>query len=359
MDYSPFVKYWLLLGLFLVLMQIVIGGITRLTGSGLSITEWEIVTGTIPPLNEDSWRKNFEKYKGTPQYEKINEGMSLDQFKFIYFWEYQHRLWARFMGFSFIIPFVIFWIRKQIDIYIIKRLFVVIGFAILAAIFGWLMVASGLNDRPWVNAYKLSIHLSIGIAVFLSLLWCILECFYKGKNQSVDYDFVRMNCGLWLLFGLICLQIIFGGIVSGMKAALAFPSWPYMQGVLVPRILLEWDKWNWENIVYYDRTEFAVTLAQFLHRNTAYAISVGTIALIYIIMKRSSLSFLRGCGIIFGALLLLQVILGILTLLHSKGRIPLLYGVLHQAVGVLVISSFFVLHYIFRNSKIVPSKMIN
>ena len=153
----------------MVFIQILLGGITRLTGSGLSITRWEIVTGTIPPLNQVDWNEAFDLYKATPQYQKINEGMSLDRFKFIFFWEYFHRVWARLMGFVFLIPFIIFLVRKSLSQKLIKRLIVVIAIAAAAAVFGWIMVASGLIHRPWVNAYKLTIHLSLGIALILDL----------------------------------------------------------------------------------------------------------------------------------------------------------------------------------------------
>ena len=155
----------------MVFIQIVVGGITRLTGSGLSITKWEIITGTLPPMNDAQWEEAFDLYKVTPQYEKINEGMSMKQFKFIYFWEYIHRLWGRFMGIVFIIPFLIFWRKGWIDKKLMSRLAWVIPMAALVASFGWIMVASGLNDRPWVNTYKLTLHLSLALILYAYLLW--------------------------------------------------------------------------------------------------------------------------------------------------------------------------------------------
>jgi len=160
-NYLPSVKIWLFIGLVMIFVQVLLGGITRLTGSGLSITKWEIVTGILPPMSQEAWQAEFDLYKATPQYQKINEGMSLSEFKFIYFWEYIHRLWARMMGFVFIIPFVVFLFKGHLDKALIKRLGGVVLMAAIVASFGWIMVASGLEDRPWVNAYKLSLHLGL------------------------------------------------------------------------------------------------------------------------------------------------------------------------------------------------------
>jgi len=343
MKYSKVVKYWLFTGLFLVFMQIVIGGITRLTGSGLSITEWDIVMGTFPPFGEEAWNVEFEKYKDTPQYSKINDGMTMGEFKFIYFWEYFHRLWARMMGFIFLIPFIFFLLKGMIDISLIKRLGVVIFFAALAAVFGWIMVASGLIERPWVNAYKLSIHLSIGICVFLSMVWTILESFYKD-----DWLGIRKGSSSWrrpilLLFILCCIQIFFGGMVSGMRAALAYPTWPDMNGDFIPSVLMDGSEWNWGNMVEYERSSFAPALVQTLHRFTAYGIIVVSGFLFYRLGKEVGFRVFGTWVKIFFALLTVQVLLGIFTLVYSKGTIPVGLGVMHQDVGVLLLGSLFVL----------------
>ncbi len=171
MKYSNKVKIWLFIGLVMVFVQVIVGGITRLTESGLSITKWEVISGTLPPLSEADWEQQFELYKSTPQYIEINEGMNLDDFKFIYFWEYIHRFWARIMGFVFLFPFLYFLVKGYLDKALLKKLSIVIFCALLAATFGWIMVASGLVERPWVNAYKLSIHLMIAFSVYVALLW--------------------------------------------------------------------------------------------------------------------------------------------------------------------------------------------
>ncbi len=340
----PIVVGWLAIGLFMVYAQIVIGGITRLTGSGLSITKWEIVTGTLPPSSEESWQQEFEKYKETPQYKKINVGMELGSvftagtFKFIYFWEYLHRLWARSMGFIFLFPFIFFYFKKWIPPSLAKRLGVVVGLAALAATFGWIMVASGLINRPWVNAYKLSIHLCIGISVFVALWWAFVR--YIHPNRVVKK--LNYNRYLMIMMVLVVIQIFLGGVMSGTKAALFVNTWPDLNGELLPGQLLDSVNWSVDNFNNYEKTGFLVTLVQFLHRGFAYVICIYAV---YILIKGSSLwstaatkERLTFYG--FFGLLIVQSLIGILTLVNSIGIIPVYLGVLHQGVAVLVLSTY-------------------
>ena len=184
-SFSGWVKVWLLVGIIMIFFQVVIGGVTRLTGSGLSITKWEIILGTFPPVNAQQWMEAFDLYKATPQYQQINEGMNLKEFKFIYFWEYFHRLWARLMGFVFLIPFLLFYFRGFFDKWLTKRLVIVFLLAALVASFGWIMVASGLIHRPWVNAYKLTMHLSLAL-VFIQLFIMdnLFGVFTESRNKG-------------------------------------------------------------------------------------------------------------------------------------------------------------------------------
>ena len=185
--FSKLIRTWLLIGLIMLIGQVILGGITRLTGSGLSITRWDIVSGIIPPLNAAQWDEAFNLYKQTPQFLKINKYFSLEDFKFIYFWEYAHRLWVRILGFIFLIPFIIFIIRKQINFYLIKRLFVVVFFTALTASAGWIMVQSGLIDRPWVNAYKLTLHFILAVLSISAMVKTIADVYnFKDKNLNVN-----------------------------------------------------------------------------------------------------------------------------------------------------------------------------
>jgi heme a synthase len=338
--YSKSIKYWLILGCVLLFFQVIIGGVTRITGSGLSITKWEIVTGTLPPMTDTQWEAEFDLYKETPQYVKLNEGMSMSDFKFIYFWEYFHRLWARIMGFVFLIPAIYFALRKELDSRLGAKLIPVIGFAILAAIFGWIMVASGFINRPWVNAYKLTIHLSIAAATFAFLVRATLFAHYpKNKDSSVP-NF------LLLLSGMIIIQFILGGVMSGMKAGLVFPTWPDMGGKAIPDVLKDGSMWTLYSMEYYDASAFAPALIQILHRSLAYLIAI--LVVVYLFrLRRLDVSF-DGVRSVYNFLvgaIGLQVLVGILTVVNCKGEIPLFYGVLHQGIGLCVIGLLAALIY--------------
>ena len=330
---NRWVKWWLLAGVIMVFVQILLGGITRLTGSGLSITRWDIVTGTLPPLNEFEWEEAFTLYKATPQYQKINEGMEISKFKFIFFWEYIHRLWARSMGFVFLFPFVFFlyrgWLKKET----IRRLIVVIMLAALAALFGWIMVASGLINRPWVSAYKLTIHLSLGISLFIFLAYTWI----KEKGFTVIPISKKLKNGLYWIIGLLIIQVCFGGFVSGMKSALNYPTWPTMNGEWIPSILFDSSHWNMNSILMYDQSGFMPALVQFIHRNLAYLITlIGVVFSINWIKQQERKYFWVAYGLL--GIIVVQVLLGILTLLGSKGAIPLFYGTAHQGVGILFLT---------------------
>ncbi len=355
MKFRKIISVWLVVGLLLVFFQIVIGGITRLTGSGLSITKWDIIFGTLPPIGDAAWEEAFGLYKSTPQYKKINEGMILGSifsggtFKFIYFWEYFHRLWARSMGMIFLIPFVIFAFKKAMSKSLMKDLGVVVGLATVAAVFGWIMVASGLVDRPWVNAYKLSIHLLIGVSVFAYLLWSFLK--YNGEKKIFLLDGRKSSIMIWVLFGLLCFQIVFGGIMSGMKAALIYPTWPDIGGDLVPKDLFMAKNLTFEHFLNYDRDSFVFSLIHFLHRGLAYVIGLIILWYVYVFNIFQRKDMLGRTFKVFSGLVLLQVIIGIMTLLKSIGAIPLFWGVLHQGVAVLVVGSFVVHMYYVKYSK--------
>jgi len=357
MKYSNKVIIWLFIGLVMVFIQVVVGGITRLTESGLSITKWEVVRGTLPPFTDDAWIHEFELYKETPQYKEINEGMSLDDFKFIYFWEYIHRFWARIMGFVFLIPFLWFLAKGYLDRPILTKLGWVVLLALLAATFGWIMVASGLVERPWVNAYKLSLHLCIAFAVYTMLLWTYL--FAKDERivlPSVDLNgFSRL---VYIYLALLIFQIFMGGVISGMKAAVVFPTWPDMNGSYLPAVIFDINQWNAENFNSYDKNLFMPALVHFIHRGTAYILFLVGIYLVYRIFgliktgdaKEVYVKF-KSLGIIIFGVLMSQVLLGIITVVSSKGEIPVLWGVLHQAGGLLLLTTVVYTIFVLRIKK--------
>lgn len=336
------VRIWLAIGVFMVFMQVIIGGITRLTGSGLSITEWEIVTGTLPPLNADAWSVEFEKYKATPQYEKINLGMTISEFKFIYFWEYFHRLWARTMGFVFAIPFFIFLRRGWIAKPLMRKLLVVVVMAAVVASFGWIMVASGLIERPWVNAYKLTLHLSLALVLFSYLLWITFESFLPEKpliqNKSLKQFAVIVTV-------TICIQIIFGGLMSGMRAGMTYPTWPDMNGSVIPDVVFHNEMWNVENFVNYDKSVYMPTLVQILHRSVAYILT-GLILVFFWRAKDINLKPFKLTSRLLITMLVIQFLLGVFTIINCKGTIPVGLGSLHQGGAIVLLSISLFVNYL-------------
>ena len=340
--YPAVVKAWLVAGLFMIFMQVVVGGITRLTGSGLSITKWEIVTGTLPPLNAQQWEEAFDLYRATPQYAKINQGMSMSEFKFIFFWEYIHRLWARLMGFVFIIPLGFFWARGMVDKPLLKRLGVVFLLAALVASFGWIMVASGLIERPWVNAYKLTIHLSLALILFSYLLWTTFKTFQP--ERPVLHNQLLRTAG-WAITGLTAVQIVLGGIMAGTKAGLFYPTWPDMNGEAIPGLLLNSASWSVENFVNYDSALFMPALVQTLHRTTAYLLTIIVLWFFFKAIKSNPSPSLKAGLYLLVSVLIIQMLLGIFTVINSIGMIPVGLGVFHQAFALLLLAVILFVDY--------------
>lgn len=352
MQYKFPVTVWLIVGLVLVFFQIVIGGITRLTDSGLSITEWNVIKGVLPPLNEEAWAIAFDSYQriAFKQFESIHATMTLSEFKFIYFWEWFHRLWARSIGIIFIIPFIFFVIKGWLSSYLYKMLAIVVGLGALAAIFGWIMVSSGLNTPhfAWVNAYKLSIHLGIAFILFAVLFWTVLHTQFN-EIDSLDNKSYFKNINSFLLF-ILFFQIILGGWMSGMKAGLFYNDFPTIGGEYIPKSLLDLSNWTYTNFKYYASNSFAVQVIQFLHRSFAYIVLVATL---YFSLKwiKSSNSLFRLSSILLIVGVIIQVILGIITLISCQGKIPVLLGVLHQAFALVLLSLFVFNRYIIIKSE--------
>ena len=343
--YTKNVRFWLVTGLIMLIGQVVLGGITRLTGSGLSITNWDIITGVLPPIGKQQWLDTFELYKATPQYQKINSNFSLRDFKLIYFWEYVHRLWVRILGLIFLFPFLLFLIRKKIDFYLVKRLTVVILFAALTASAGWIMVKSGLVNRPWVNAYKLTLHFILATLTLGAMAWTLADV-YRLENREYKSE----NKFVAILILITFIQLIFAGLMSGMKAAMYYPSWPSMNGQIIPKVLLEIKNWNLINMTNYDSFNFAPALIQFSHRFLAYLILGLTIY--YYFKKRNSM-YTRAIKWLTTSyvLIFIQVLLGILTLVRIKSQIPIFLAVSHQLIGILYFLSLLFLFYSLRSKK--------
>jgi cytochrome c oxidase assembly protein subunit 15 len=327
---------WLLTGCCMVFFQVIVGGVTRLTQSGLSITEWKPIKGIVPPLNEHEWTAEFNLYKQKVQYQTMNEGMSLAEFKLIYFWEYFHRFWARFMGMVFAVGFIYFlyrrWFNKDL-LYKIAPLFV---WGAIEGAYGWLMVSKGLKGIS-VPPIHLSIHLVIALSLFAYLVWLTLYVFRPERN------FGKTSRGLRTL-GLIILvlhfvQLFLGGLTSGMKAGLAYPTWPDMNGQFIPSALFT-EKANSSGFMIYNAQDlWGRTLVQFVHRLTAYTLIV--LILIFFFKSRHITNdriFKIGLNIL-PLLVLIQASIGIITVLNCVGKIPVALGVLHQAGAMLLIAA--------------------
>lgn len=315
------VRRWLWAVAALVAGMVMLGGATRLTGSGLSITEWNVVTGVFPPLTEAAWLAEFEKYKAIPQYQQINKGMSLGEFKFIYFWEWAHRLLGRIVGFAFAIPLALFWWRGRIDRALGWKLLVLLFLGGLQGFIGWWMVASGLSVRTDVSQYRLAVHLTLACIIFVALVW-VATTLLRGRREGDR----RGKAFAIVLIVLSLVQVFLGAIVAKTNAGLAFNTWPLIDGVFHPKreqlFLLEpWWRNFFENVL----------AVQFNHRMTAYLLWFAALAYALCQMRRAAS---REAWILF-ALITAQAALGVVTLLYA---VPLGLGLAHQAGAVAVLA---------------------
>jgi cytochrome c oxidase assembly protein subunit 15 len=345
------VGLWLLLGCCMVFFQVIIGGVTRLTESGLSITEWKPIKGIVPPLNQTEWQAEFDLYKQKVQYKTINEGMELSEFKWIFFWEYFHRFWARFMGFVFIIPFSIFVIKGWLNKDFFKRIGVLFLWGGLIGVYGWIMVKSGLTG-VFVPPVHLSTHLILALSLFAYLVYMTL---YVLRGEQT-WDTSHVNPGLKKLsvaiLVVLFLQIFLGGVVSGTHAGLAYPTWPDMNGQIIPSALYT-EMPSLYGYTHYNAQDFwGRTFIQFMHRFTAYTLVV-LIAIFYFKSRNIATDKWFKAGLIFFPIaVLLQATIGIVTVLNCIGKIPVSWGVLHQAGAMILIATMvFVIFHLYGNKK--------
>lgn len=303
---------WLLLCIFLVYSMIIIGGYTRLSHSGLSIVEWSPVSGTIPPLSEDSWNIEFSKYKQSPEFQKVNYSISLNEFKEIFLVEYFHRLLGRILGLVFIVPLLYFILSKTITFYE-SRYYIFVGLLIgLQGLVGWLMVKSGLIDQPNVSQYRLALHLSLASILLILLV-----------VKIADIKFISNRYGCFSLV-LLLLQIISGAFVAGLHAGLTYNTFPLMDGELIPSGL-------WLMKPWYVNIFENITMVQFLHRILGVINFINISFYAYVIYSKAS-----KIAILLFSIVGIQFILGVLTLLL---QVPLKFALLHQGVAMLLLIS--------------------
>ena len=320
---------WLLSGCFLLFVMVVVGGITRLTNSGLSMTDWHLVTDTFPPLSEEKWSQAFEEYKKFPEYQKINihNDFTLSDYKFIYFWEWFHRFIGRIIGLVFIIPFVYFLIKKRFSTETLQKCVVLLGMGAFQGFLGWFMVRSGLIDNPDVSHFRLSLHLTFAFITFAYTLWVALDLMYSNRNIAIFP--LQKIARIALVF--LLLQIIYGGFVAGLNAGLIHNHWPMMSDgqFFHESIILEKDSW-------FQRLTEGKSGVQFVHRTLAYVV-VGLILLLAYKSHKFDLSIDQKLGInTLVIIVFLQFGLGVFTLLYS---VPLWLGLAHQIVAFFLLTA--------------------
>jgi cytochrome c oxidase assembly protein subunit 15 len=316
---------WLMAGALMVAAMVIIGGITRLTHSGLSMSDWNLIMGTIPPLNEADWNQAFEQYKQFPEYQKINSHFELADFKAIFFWEYLHRLIGRLIGLVFIIPFIIFLFRKSLPRKLLLQSLVLFGLGALQGFLGWFMVKSGLVDRPSVCHYRLAIHLSAAFLTFCYIVWIILSIQFPDRSSQASS---RFGILVRLLVLVVALQIVLGAFVAGLKAGLVFPTWPKMGEDWIPPMVLTALRHDGLSSLFSQ-----LVPVQFIHRSFAYAVVV-LVGYIWFVSSKEILNpFQRKTIYFLLMMVLLQFALGIFILLFL---VPVWLGVFHQ-LGALVL----------------------
>ncbi len=323
---------WLRTSLVLVFLIIIIGGLTRLTNSGLSITEWELFKGIIPPLNKNSWDLYFSQYKQIPQYKYLNYNMGLDEFKVIFYWEYIHRILARLIGLFFLIPLFYFYFSKKIDSNYIKICFIVLILLLLQGIIGWYMVKSGLVNDVTVSHYRLSIHLITAILIISTIYWLIKNIISKKRKIFFNFSFEYLPYQFLIL--LIFFQIIIGAFVSGLDAGKIYQTWPLMNNAFLP------DDINFNNFkIFYNFDNHS--LVQFYHRSLAYIIILYVIFLGLNIYRKKGSNLYKPLKVLL-FFLSLQIILGIYTLVSG---LNIYIASSHQITSIFLIFSALNLYY--------------
>lgn len=328
---------WLFAVAALVFAMVVVGGATRLTDSGLSITEWRPVTGAVPPLSQADWQSEFAKYRTIPEYQRVNAGMSLEQFKTIYWWEWGHRFLGRLIGLAYGLPFVVLLALRRIPRRLLPHTTVLLALGGLQGFIGWWMVSSGLSERVDVAPERLTTHLGLALVIFMGLVWTGLEA-WRGPQVSTRSAWRTAAAGLLALtFG----QILLGGLVAGNDAGLVHADWPLMSGRLVPE--------DYDNGSIWMTAVHGPAATQLHHRLGAYLLFAGAIAMALAAWRGRAGQALRGPALTFAGLVTAQAALGIATLVSL---VPLALGVLHQAGAVLVLLSALLL---FRAALFAPA----
>ena len=321
------VRRWFWAIALMTLLVLIVGGATRLTHSGLSMVEWEPILGVVPPISDAEWQHRFQQYQQFPEYQKLRQDMTLGEFKFIFFWEYLHRVLARSIGIVFLIPFAYFLARRWLNRPLALRSLALFGLGAMQGVMGWLMVASGLVDRPSVSHYRLAAHLTLAFLIFGYAVWLARELAVKAERKVVDADALRrIKAALTFAGVLLGLQIVWGAFVAGLKAGFFANTFPLMNGRLVPTGLLD------QTPVLGNLVANPVTV-QWLHRVIGTLLALAAVRVFFATMStrvdRPTVRY--GIGLMLATFA--QYLLGVLTLVNA---VPVTLGVMHQAMAMIL-----------------------
>jgi heme a synthase len=319
-------RLWLWAGALLTFVILVVGGITRLTQSGLSIVDWRPIMGVIPPLSGADWQAAFDQYRQYPEYQQLRRGMTMPEFQFIFFWEYLHRLVARLIGLVFLIPFAVFAVKGYFNRPLLRRSLVLFGLGAFQGVLGWVMVMSGLVDQPNVSHYRLAAHLSVAFAIFGICLWTAADLADRRPVAPPNSAGRFIRRGLYVVGGLLAVQIVWGAFVAGLKAGLVYNTFPLMGSSWLPASALSLSP----AIVNFFENPIAV---QWTHRVLGTVLALVSIGLVAGMARRGAPKASLRWGTAFLGLLVVQYVLGVFTLLYY---VPVSLGVIHQATAMIL-----------------------
>lgn len=341
------VAIWLLIGVGMIIIQILLGGVTRLTGSGLSITEWDVITGTLPPINQEEWMEEFNKYKQTQQFLILNADFTLDDFKFIFFWEWFHRFWGRLIGVVFAIPFVIFLVQKRFKGEMIRPLIILFLLGALQGAVGWIMVASGLTgDAIYVKPTRLMLHFILAMGLLCYTFWFALMLLVPNEKRFVHRPLKKLTLGI---IAVLVVQLAFGALMAGHKAATVAATWPDINGEFIPAAVFSKN-------VFLDLIENKITI-HFIHRLLAYLLVLLVIIWTWKAYRINSNKLLTKTRWLPLLLVIIQVVLGIYSVLTSIRIVPNHWGAfewlaqLHQLTAMFLLLSLTWMAYLVRTDK--------
>ena len=332
-NYKNSIMLWLITLTIMVFLIIIIGGLTRLTDSGLSMVDWQPILGTIPPLNNNQWMDVFNDYKLTPEFLYVNKNMTLDEFKYIFWWEWFHRFFARLIGLVFIIPFIYFLIKKNLNSFFYKRFSIIFSLGLFQAVVGWWMVKSGLSDDPFVSPYRLTFHLTNAVIIYALLLWTSVEYYHL---KSANFISIRSkNILILISIILVFVTILSGGFMAGSHAGQSFNTYPLMNGKIIP------DDIYLKDLGFLNIFENTVTI-NFNHRWIATITFIYTFSFFSYLIYKKVINLSNQIIISVLLILTLQFLLGIMALLSN---VSIYYGSLHQTNSIALLSILLVAYF--------------